>query len=225
MTHLIGIVGGTSLGLMFTVESATWFIRALAQRQKTGQMIAVSNMLLYSSRFFAFVFLLVMSFQIDTSSGWNSLWGTFVSAFVSAALLHVVFFFSKWSHTQWWPAIFGRRRLALVVDAKLLPAPRWRVHRRRLFAAVFFSASLFGLSATMPYMLAHLYYEMRMTLASVAQIINFAGSVLLVYWVDPMLFKLMDEASLGDALFDYLLGRLIVFVAFALIFIGLWLAL
>jgi hypothetical protein len=220
--QLIGILGGLSLGFMFTIESATWFIRALAQRSKTGQMIAVSNTFLYSSRLFAFGFQLVISVQIDASFGWNALWGTFASAFIAASALHLLIFFSTWGHTTAWPALLRRGKLALVSNAALLPAARWRIHRRRLFAAVLFSASLFGLSATAPYLLAHLYAGMRMTLGSVAQIINFAGSVMLVYWVDPMLFRLMDEELLGDALFDYLLGRLTAFLLFAVMFIALW---
>ncbi len=209
---------------MFTVESSAWFIRSAGLKLKTAQIFAVTNKYLYLTRLFAFIFQFIVALHIDLKNDQIFLWGTYLSAFIIALLLHLIVFFSSRFHATIWAKFFSMRNIAAIADYSQLAFPRWRIHNKELYAKIVFSTMLLALAVTLPYFLANIYSAFRMTFGSIAQIISFLGAIILIYKVDPQLSESMDNDNLRYEIYDYIHGRtwayLLSFIAILLFFIS-----
>lgn len=223
MNFLLAIIAAASLGVMFTVESTAWFIRSAGLESKTAQIFAVSNQYLYSTRLFAFIFQFIVALQIDLQKNQIFLWGTYLAAFLIALLLHLIIFFSNRFHATIWAKFFSTRKIAAIAHYSRLSLPRWRIHNKKLSAKILFSTMLLALAVTLPYFLAYIYSDFRMTFGSIAQVISFLGAVIIIYNVDPQLSQSMDKDNLRYEIYDYIHGRtwayFLSFIATLLLFI------
>jgi cytochrome c biogenesis protein CcdA len=76
-----------------------------------------------------------------------------------------------------------------------------------LFLNTAISAVIFCSAMVAPYFAASFYPEYRMTLGAVGQIINSFGTIVLLFFVDPILYNLMDQNKLMTCFNSYLMGR------------------
>lgn len=58
-----------------------------------------------------------------------------------------------------------------------------------------------------PYVVASLFPAHRMALGAIGQIINSLGTLILLFLVDPILYRLMDNDELSENLQAYSYGR------------------
>lgn len=207
VAFFVAVLGGLSLAVMFAVESGTWFFRAQATPADLGVMLARANQLLYSSRLFAFGFQLVISLMIDMGAGWAPIWLTFAVGFATAVLVHVLAFHVPRSARGVWRLVLYVAPPSAAGRSGLRAATRSHVVDRALFRRTLLATILLAAAATVPFVLATLFEHLRMTMGSVAQVLNFAGSISMITLVESALYRSIDEAALGHAVFDYLLGR------------------
>jgi predicted anti-sigma-YlaC factor YlaD len=86
-------------------------------------------------------------------------------------------------------------------------------HRNKKLASfTLISALIFSCAMAVPYVSAALFPEYRMTLGALGQIINSLGTILLLFLVDPILYKHMDNNQLKENLHGYYVGRFLGFL-------------
>jgi hypothetical protein len=219
--YLLAILGGLSLAVQFTIESGAWYFRAQAAREELGRMLSTASQLLYSSRLFAFGFQLVISLMVDTRAGWTVLSESFLIGFVSAALVHLLVYHVPGTARATWRALHAVMPSSIDMRPELRSEPRLKVHDYGLFRRTLFATILFSVAATAPFLLAYRFTNVRMTMGSIAQMMNFLGAITIVSLVEPMLYRAIDAESLEHLVFDYLLGRFWGFVLCAVILVGL----
>lgn len=205
----LAVIGGLSLAVMFAVESSTWFFRAQGDRTDLGGTLARANQLLYSSRLFAFGFQLVISLMVDTRAGWWPIWLTFAAGFGATIAVHLVAFHVPGGAVRLWQlfAVVGAPDRRATRPGLRAPV-RGHVVDRALFTRTLLATMLLAAAATLPFVLASLFAQLRMTMGSVAQVMNFFGSITMISLVEPVLYRSIDREALGHVVFDYLLGRL-----------------
>ncbi len=209
------LIAAISLALVFLVETLSWFMRANALTTGRAYVIAKSNLILYSSRGFAFGFQASLSYYLETRGAVSGVLFICVVGFVSSALSHVItFYHAPTKRVAWNGMVTLMRRIkrwdqSLMTDAL---ADVRSIRSRKLFIATAISTAIFGLAITLPYLLALHNPALRLTFTSLIQLLNFIGTLFLLYFVDPILYKLMDEGHLKGSIYDYIGGRVVGFI-------------
>ena len=212
---LLPFIAAISLALVFLVETLSWFMRANALTSGRAYVIAKSNLILYSSRAFSFGFQASLSYYLETKGAVNGVLFICIVGFLSAALIHLITFYHRRSRNLAWGGMVKVMRVIKRWDPALMAAtltPVKGISSRRLFIATAASTAIFGIAITLPYLLALYNPSLRLTYTSLIQLLNFIGTLFLLYFVDPVLYKLMDEGNLKNAIYDYIGGRIAGFV-------------
>jgi len=76
-----------------------------------------------------------------------------------------------------------------------------------LFLNSSIATSILVFGVTSPYILACIMPEIRMTIATFGQVINAGGTVILLFKVEPLLYRRMDKNDLHVHVFSYMKGR------------------
>jgi hypothetical protein len=212
---ILPLIAAISLALVFLVETLAWFLRANALTEGRAYVISKSNLILYSSRGFAFGFQASISYYLETSGKVDGIFFVCVVGFVSSAVLHAVAFYHSPSRNFMWSGMVLFMKKINRWDDRLMGeglAQIQRISSRRLFFATSISTSIFGLAITLPYLLALYNPELRLTFTSFIQLLNFFGTIFLLYLVDPIMYKLMDDGRLRFSIYDYIAGRVVGFL-------------
>lgn len=183
------------------IETSSWDLRSLASRDNKGLFIARTNIYLYGGRFFLLVFSTGLAFLVDTNATAIEISVVIFSSYMSATLAHVLL-------------ILRDVRSAFIKNcARFLRLPHEESPFQPVFSPKIFwftslSACFFCLATAAPYIIATQFPEYRMTLSVVGQLINSFGTLLLLFIVDPLLYRLLDENLLSQAVRSYTFGRL-----------------
>jgi hypothetical protein len=76
-----------------------------------------------------------------------------------------------------------------------------------LFLNSWIATSILVFGVTSPYILACIMPEIRMTIATFGQVINAVGTVILLFKVEPLLYRRMDKNDIHVHVFSYIKGR------------------
>lgn len=208
------LIAAISLALVFLVETLSWFVRANALTAGRAYVISKSNLILYSSRAFAFGFQASLSYYIETRGEVDGVLFICIVGFVSAALFHLLAFYHRPTRKVLWAAMVMLMKKINRWDASIMAPELARVagiNSRRLFFSTAMSTAIFCLAITLPYLLAIYNPTLRLTYTSFIQLLNFLGTLFLLYSVDPVLYKLMDDGELQESIYDYVAGRVVGF--------------
>jgi hypothetical protein len=85
-----------------------------------------------------------------------------------------------------------------------------KVHNKidnTLFLNSWVATSILVFGVTSPYIVASIMPEIRMTIATLGQVINAIGTVILLFKVEPLLYRRMDKNDLHIHVFSYIKGR------------------
>jgi len=214
------LIAAISLACVFLVETYAWFVRANALNDGRAYVISKSNLILYSSRAFAFGFQASLSYYLETRGAVEGVLFICVVGFVSSVLIHLLTFYHRSVRGLTWSAMVGMmksiRRWDESLMSKELP-PIAKIRSRRLYLATTASTAIFGVAITLPYLLALYNPSLRLTFTSLIALLNFLGTIFLLYLVDPVLYKLMDDGNLRYSIYDFVAGRITGFVLSLLI--------
>ena len=86
------------------------------------------------------------------------------------------------------------------------------------------SSSIFSLGLAVPYILASTYPDYRLTLASLGQAVNAVGTLLLLFFVDQILFKSIDDGTIRYKVVRYTVGRSLGFGTAGFVLFCFWLS-
>lgn len=208
---ILPLIAAISLSLVFLVETFAWFLRANALKDGRAYVISKSNIILYSSRGFAFGFQASISYYLETQGIASGVFFVCIVGFVTATLTHTLTFYNPVVRRVVWNCMVGLMKKINRWDSNLMAnelASICRVRSPQLFIVTSISTAIFGLAITLPYLLALYNPTFRLTFTSLIQLLNFFGTIFLLYLVDPIMYKLMDKCELKFSIYDYIAGRI-----------------
>jgi len=202
--------------IAFLIETSSWLLRAQSTPADVGLYVGRSNIYLYSSRMFTLVFTASLAFAIESGQPIHAIFTIIYSTFILSALLHVGLMFDG----------FRAGAMRLISGALLLPSRGQVGHTAgmhivstRLFWLTTATSVIFSISLTAPILGAIVLPEFRLSISYVGQIINFFGTIIILLFVDQILFKAIDARQIDEVIMSYVGGRLVGFVVIGLVFL------
>lgn len=201
---LIALAAIMALSLSFLIETSSWSVRALSDGNKIGEYISRTNIYLYGGRFFSLIFMSSVSLLIDKSV--STKWIVLIAgaSFLLAGLLHFAIFGAK--KIEYVLSVRISKLLSLDVTKKL-DCTKEAILDKRLFYFSLVATFCFSVGLSVPYILASVFPNYRMTISSLGQIINSLGTVLILFLIDKMLYRAMDKGELDLHIHSYSFGR------------------
>ncbi len=202
-------------GISLLVETTSWTLRAMSTKSNQGYFNARANIYLYGGRFFALLFMMILSLIVDHE----------------ADLHHVLFFisisvsFAAFIQLLYWNSSIFFKSMNSIIIFLLLKKMRYvnpiKNHDkidRTLFLNSWVATLILVFGVTSPYLLAALYPNIRMTISTFGQVINAIGTIILLFKVDPILYQRMDKNDLHIHVFSYIKGRYLGLLTSSIIF-------
>ena len=206
ITHFQALLWLATLGfsLSLLVETSSWTLRAMSTKSNHGFFNARANIYLYGGRFFALLFMMILSLIVDQEANFHRVLMFIATSVSSAAII-------QWLYCN--SGVFFKfvNRVIIFLLLKKMPhANLIKIHDgadHRLFLNSWVATSILVFGVTSPYLLASIYPEFRMTISTFGQLINAVGTVILLFKVEPLLYRRMDKNDLHIHVFSYIKGR------------------
>jgi hypothetical protein len=176
----------------------------MSTKSNHGFFNARANVYLYGGRFFALLFMMILSLIVDREPNFHHVL-IFISISVSlAAIIHLLY----WNSSTFFKCV---NRVIIFLLLKKTPyVIPLKTHNKvdnTLFLNSWIATSILVFGVTSPYILACMMPEIRMTIATFGQVINAIGTVILLFKVEPLLYRRMDKNDLHIHVFSYMKGR------------------
>jgi hypothetical protein len=176
----------------------------MSTKSNHGFFNARANVYLYGGRFFALLFMMILSLIVDREPNFHHVL-IFISISVSlAAIIQLLY----WNSSTFFKCI---NRVIIFLLLKKMPyVIPLKTHNKvdnTLFLNSWIATSILVFGVTSPYILACIMPEIRMTIATFGQVINAVGTVILLFKVEPLLYRRMDKNDLHVHVFSYIKGR------------------
>jgi hypothetical protein len=147
---------------------------------------------------------MILSLIVDHEANLNHVL-IFIAISVSfAALIQLLY----WHSNVFFKCI--NRVIIFLLLKKMPHVNHLKVHDKidnTLFLNSWVATSILIFGVTSPYILASIMPEFRMTIATLGQVINAVGTVILLFKVEPLLYRRMDKNDLHVHVFSYIRGR------------------
>jgi hypothetical protein len=211
-----------SIVINFFIETLSWYIKSISLPGNIAKSISISNMILYSSRIFNYLFITSISLYIDRDYNLNLLIATLLLAMFISFFLHYFFFTSKFCVIQLKKLIclicISNTRLYNVVSKLSFKKLNRKILDGKVFFYTIISSFIFSSTLIIPYILTYYIPQYKLTIVSFGSIGNFLATIPLIFYVDYIMHTYMDKSILGDFLYSYILGRSLGFLLFAILF-------
>ena len=200
MIELITIIVAISaVTIAMIIDSTAWHIRALSRIEERGLFISRTNIFLYGGRFFSLLYMTSLSYLVDIRSTAKEI--ILISAigfFFSSLANHMVLGFrgvrKRFVETAAWT-------LRLPHRSHDTGAAHFRIFSRdSLKSPLFILSSLatfvFSMGISIPYVVASIFPEYRMTFNNLGQIINSLGMLLVLLVIDNRMYRDWDHGTI-----------------------------
>jgi hypothetical protein len=193
---------GFSISLL--VETSSWALRGMSTESNHGYFNARANIYLYGGRFFALLFMMILSLIVDHKADLHRVLIFIAISSSFAALIQLLY----WNSNVFFKSV---NRIIIFLLLKKMPhVNHLNIHNkvdRTLFLNSWVATSILIFGVTSPYIVASIMPEIRMTIATFGQAINAIGTVILLFKVEPLLYRRMDKNDLHVHVFSYIKGR------------------
>lgn len=199
----------------FFIETSSWLLKSQSSSDNVGLYVGRSNIFLYFSRAFTLVFTATLSFYVESGSALSAIMHAMTATFLVAAFFHLALFWPRlrslvvWAFS--WILVLPKRNLA--VESLHLASLGGR-----LFWMTAITSTIFSISLSAPILGAMMVPQYRLSISYVGQIVNFFGTVVILFFVDQILFRAIDRRMIGNVIMSYVAGRVLGFVLVGLSF-------
>ncbi|BCA66198.1 lipid II flippase family protein [Fluviibacter phosphoraccumulans] len=199
----VALLAGIGLSISLGMETLSWTVRSLADAGQMGHFISRTNVFLYGARIFNLLFVMLISFFIDSGMGAKNILFIIGLSFVMVTIFHGPLTFSKKLETD------VSKAIGLLLGVSAAEGINYNICQPSVRLAYFtaLSTAVFTAGLSVPYVLASWFPEYRMTMSTISQIINSIGTVLLLFLVDPLMYRMMDKGALNSSISSYVKGR------------------
>jgi len=207
---IVAVVAVASVTVAMIVDSTAWHIRGLARVEERGAFISKTNIFLYGGRFFSLLYMTSLAYLVDIGGTATEI--ILVSAagfFISSIANHVVL----------GTRTVRKRFVETVASALRLPsrecdieADHFRIFSRaatknRLFLFSSMATFIFSMGISVPYVIASIFPEYRMTFNNLGQIINSLGMLMVLLIIDNQMYRDWDRGSIRESNEHYTSSR------------------
>ena len=186
-----------SLPILHLIESMSWSIKAMSNKNNIGYVISRTNIFLYSARFFFFAFNSLTYFLIEKGISEQHLYTILMCCFFITCSLQPLII-NK-------PIIMHASKYVLKTSNNINFIYYLDF---KIFLNVLIVNILFVLAIILPILLILSFPEYRLTLSSLAPVLNAIGTAILLFFVDTRLYESMDTEKLHELIFTYMCGRI-----------------
>jgi hypothetical protein len=208
MIQVIPFAVCASIALCLLIDTSGWWLRTFSDGSNIGHFVSRTNLYTYSGRLFSFLYMSLLSLYIEIGANTSDVCVIVLTSFMSGAAAHKLFLnrgrFSQKLIYQ--IARLMRLDVSGVIHVEGQITPSYGEKLRWTTAA---STMIFCLGMSAPYILASLFPQFRLTLASVGQILNAVGMMFILFFVDFLMYKSWDNRELSSAISFYNSGRII----------------
>jgi hypothetical protein len=212
--NFIPVIVTISISLCLLIDTSGWWIRAFSDGTNMGKFVSKTNLYTYSGRLFSFIYMSLLALYIESGATTRLVCAAIVASLLVGAVAHLLLL--NRSHLSQKLLRGVGRLLKLEIGPELSafqPLP-YGVKLRWTAAA---ATTIFCLGMSAPYILASMFPDYRLTLASTGQILNAMGMMFILFFVDYLMYSAWDASELPSAVFYYSSGRLIGILGAALI--------
>ncbi len=204
MYATIAAISATAIVISLFIETTSWWIKTFCSPNRIGLFVARTNIYLYGSRLFSLVFSSGVAAYVEAG---HSRWT--VALLLSASFL--VAFATQVALINRSPTgirmIRFLARIMMIGDLENVDFESAVVPNRRLTLATAAGTYIFGLGIGLPLLFASLVPQHRLVISYSGQLINFAGSLTVIMFVDQTLFRSMDSGNIRHDVVAFTLGR------------------
>lgn len=210
-----------SILINFFIETFSWYLKSISLPGNMAKSISISNMVLYSSRIFNYLFITSISFYVDRNLNLRVLVITILFSMYSSFILHLVFFTSQSAlHFLYKNFLFILKpfqKIRTTVSKHIFYKVERRVLDIKIFLLTILSSLLFSVTLIGPYLVIYFFPNYKLTIVSLGSIGNFLATIPLIFYVDYVMYSYMDKAILIKYMYSYILGRALGFLLFAIL--------
>jgi Alternate to MurJ len=202
--YILLLLASFGFSISLLVETSAWVLKSMSTKSNHGFFNARAGIYVYGGRFFALLFMTVLSLLVDKGSNLQSVM-IFISISVSlAAIIQLLY----WNSSTFFKLV---NSIIIFLLLKNMPYVNPVKTQNKVDNTLFFNSwvatSILVFGVTSPYILACMMPEIRMTIATFGQVINAIGTVILLFKVEPLLYRRMDKNDLHIHVFSYMKGR------------------
>lgn len=199
-----------ALAISFFIETSSWWVRTSASKENIGLYISRSNIYLYGGRFFTLIFGVLLALQIESGATSPEIAILFSVGFMASFILQTTFLIKELRS-------FVIRNLcillALPYDLRInyQKTPISSGDQKSLFLATLVATSLFSIGISLPLFIASIFFENRLALSNLGQLINAFGMIVLLFFVDQKIYSAFDRGYLFGMVQIYSVARAVAF--------------
>lgn len=208
MTYLAGAL----LGLVFLVETFVWYIRSMSESKYRSKVISTSNIIMYLTRVLLIGYQIILNYEIETGGNVRQVILSGLIGMVFAALAHWIIFSNHSAVQFFWNVFYKTSAKFRLIHPHEYCEDVHVLGKDFAINLVVFASFVSTISLLFVYILpqifATLFFEYRLTLSSVGQVISFFGMIVTLFILDPQLFKMQDAGEIKTGFSYYLHGRI-----------------
>jgi hypothetical protein len=175
---------------------------------------------------------LAISFFVETSSWWIRTSGAttaeiallFSISFMCSFIIQTLFLNRKFR-------IFIIMNLSILLflphvssnESQKYAAPL--VEQRNIFIATLVATSLFSIGISIPLFVASIFFDNRLALSNLGQLINSFGMIVLLFFVDQKIYSAFDGGYLSRVVYIYSTARAAAFFLVSALYVAIYAAL
>lgn len=202
----VAYVSPIALAISFFIETSSWWVRTSASKENVGLYISRSNIYLYGGRFFALIFSVLLAIDIESGASSSEI------AFLFSICFMLSFIFQTFLLKKSFRILIIRNLSLLLLlpyksDGKSQKSSVPSVQERRLFIATLVSTFLFSIGISLPLFVASVFFENRLVLSNLGQLINSFGMIVLLFFVDQKIYSAFDGGYLFRIVYVYSTAR------------------
>lgn len=199
---IVAVVAITSLTVAMIIDSTAWHIRGLAQIEERGTFISKTNIFLYGGRFFSLLYMTSLAYLVDI--GGTAAEIIFVSAagfLISSVANHFVLGLRN-VRKRFVESVASALRLPprqCDIDAEYFHMFSMAAIKNKLFIFSSMATIVFSMGISIPYVVASIFPEYRMTFNNLGQIINSLGMLMVLLIIDNQMYRDWDKGSIRES--------------------------
>lgn len=202
--YILLLIASFGFSISLLVETSAWVLRSMSTKSNHGLFNSRANVYLYGGRFFALLFMMILSLIVDKEPDFHQVLLFIATAVSLAAIIQLLY----WNSKKFFDLINTIIIFLLLKNIRYInPLKIQNKLENTIFFNSWVATSILVFGVTSPYILASFMPEFRMTISTFGQIINAIGTVILLFKVEPLLYQRMDKNDLHIHVFSYIKGR------------------
>jgi len=199
---IVATIATVSLSIAMIIDSTAWHIRGLARVDERGLFISKTNIFLYGGRFFSLLYMTSLAYLVDVGVSAVeiisvSAFGFFASAVANHCILGLRTIRKPFVQAVTCVLRLPQRESVVYNNNFRMFSTTTLGNHLFLFSSM--ATFIFSMGISIPYVIASVYPEYRMTFNNLGQIINSLGMLMVLLLIDSRMYRDWDRNELTES--------------------------